>query len=202
MVPSTVEAAVSVQPPARSSVHPLSLPRVEYEALMLQSPQSPPQMSPVEPASASTKAPAPVPAAATVLEPVSAQPPSSLAGLRPGTPTLPTPSAVSMSASAVSSSTAVMPAHTSFKQHQPGSCKRRAGFAKSPSVIAQKQQALSSPVRGYSETRLLAKAAVASAVIAPSTMPKPLTLRRRLIFSSSRSCTRVTHRCRSSIRCR
>ena len=64
--PSTVEAAVSVQPPAGSSVHPLSLPRAEYEAMMLQSPQSPPQMSPVEPASASTKATAPAPAAATV----------------------------------------------------------------------------------------------------------------------------------------
>ena len=94
---------------------------------MLQSPQSPPQMSPVEPASASTKAPAPAPATASVSEPLNAQPASLLAGLRFGTPTLPTPSSVSVSASAASSSTAVMPAHTSANPHQPRSFKRRAG---------------------------------------------------------------------------
>ena len=61
---STVKAAVSVQPPARSSLSPLS--RGEHEALMMQSPQSPSQMSPVEPASASTEASAPAPAAVTM----------------------------------------------------------------------------------------------------------------------------------------
>ena len=173
MGPTTVEAAVSVQPPARSSRHPLSLPSAEYEALMLQSPQSPPQMSPVEPASASTKSPAPAPSAATVSKPVSAQPPSSLAGLRPGTPTLPTTSAVNVSVSAASSSTAVIVAHTSPKPHQPRSFKRRAGSMSSPSVTTQKQPALSSSVRGYPVTRSSAKAAAAAAVTAPTTLPIP-----------------------------
>ena len=95
--------------------------------MILQSPQSPPQMSPVKPASASTEAPAPAPTAATASEKVSAQLYSSLAGLRPGTPTLPTPSAVNVSVSAASSSTAVMQARTSFKPHQPRSFKRRTG---------------------------------------------------------------------------
>ena len=170
MGPFTVEAAVSVQPPACSPVHPLSLPCAEYEALMLHSPQSPPQMSPVEPVSASTEVPSPAPAAATVSEPVSTQPSSSLAGLRPGTPTLPTLSAVIVSVSAASLSTAVMPAHTSPK---PRRVKRRAGSASSPSVTTQKQPALSSPVRGYPVTRSSAKAAAAAAVNAPSTLPKP-----------------------------
>ena len=127
MGPFTVKAAVSVQPPARSSVHPLSLLSAKFEALMLQSPQSPPQMSPVKPASASTEATASAPAAATVSEPVSAQPPSSLVGQRPGTPTLPTPSSVSVSASDAFSSTVVMATHTSPKPHQTRSFKRRAG---------------------------------------------------------------------------
>ena len=173
MGPSTVEAAVSVQPPARSSVHTLSLSRPEYATLMLQSLQSPLQISPVEPASVSTEVSTPAPAATTVSEPVSAQFPSSFAGLRPGTPTLPTLSAVSVSASAASSSTAVMPAYTSPKQHQPRSFKRRAGFTKSPSVIAEKQPPLSSPVRGYPATLSSAEAAAAAAVTAPSTLPKP-----------------------------
>ena len=140
---------------------------------MMQSPQSPPQMSCVEPASASRNTPAHAPAAATVSEPVIAQPPSSLAGLRPGTPTLPTLAAVSVSVSAASFSTAVMQAHTSPKQHQPRRFKHRAGFAKSPNVIAQKQPALSSPVRGNPVTRSSAKTAVAAAATDPSTLPKP-----------------------------
>ena len=118
-------------------------------------------------------APAPAPAAATVSEPVSAQLPSSLAWLRPGTLTLPTPSAVNVSVSAASSSTVVMPAHTSPKPHQPRSFKRRAGSVSSPNVTAQKQPALSSPMRGYPVTRSSAKAAAAAAVTTPSTLPKP-----------------------------
>ena len=140
---------------------------------MLQWPQSPQQMSPVEPASASTEAPSPAPAAATVSEPVSAQPLSSLAGPRPGTPTLKTLSAVSVSASAAFSTTAVMPAHTSPKPHQPRSFKLRVGSVSSPSVTTQMQPALSSPVRGYPVTQKSAKAAAAAAVTAPSTLPKP-----------------------------
>ena len=129
-------------------------------------------MSPVEPASASTGAHASAHVAASVLEPVSAQSPTSLAGLRSGTTTLPTPSAVSVSASAATSSTAVMPANTSPKQHQPRIFKRRAGSAKSLSVIAKKQPALSSPVRGYLATLSSAKAVSAAAITAPSTLPK------------------------------
>ena len=165
--PTTVEAAVSVQPPACSSRHPLSLPRA------LQSPQSPPQMFPVEPASASTEASALAPAATTASEPVSAQPSSSLAGLRLGTQTLPTPSAVNVIVSASFSSTAVMPAHTSPKPHQPHSVMRHAGSVSSPGVAAQKQPSLSSQVRGYPVTRSSAKAAAAAAVTAPFTLPMP-----------------------------
>ena len=129
MGPFRVEATVNVQPPACLSVHPMSLSHAEYETLMLQSPQSPPKMSPVEPASVSTEATAPAPVAASVTELVGGQPSSPLAGQRPGSLKFPTQSAVSVSASAASSSTAVMPAHTRPKPHQPRSLKRRAGSA-------------------------------------------------------------------------
>ena len=43
----------------------------------------------------------------------------------------------------------------------------------SPSVKAQKQTALSSPVRGYSVTRSSAQAAAVAAVTDSSTLPKP-----------------------------
>ena len=99
-------------------------------------------------------------------------PSSSLDGVRPGTSTVPTPSSVSVSLSAVSSSTAVMNVHTSSKPYQPRSFKRRNGSVSSPSVAAQKQPALSSRVRGYFVTRSSAKAAVAAVVTVPSTLPK------------------------------
>ena len=111
--------------------------------------------------------------AASVSEPVGAQLPSSLVRLRPGTSTLPTYSAVKVSVSAASSSTAVMLAHTRPKPHHPRSFKRRAGSVSSPGVAAQKQPALRSPVRGYPVTRSSAKAAAAAAVTAPSRLPMP-----------------------------
>ena len=66
-----------------------------------------------------------------------------------------------------------MPVHTSPKQHYPRSYKRRANFAKSPRVIAQKPQAQRSPDLGYSAPWSSAKAAAAAAETAPSTLSKP-----------------------------
>lgn len=111
---STVTAAVCVQPPARLSVNQLSLLRAEYENLMQQSPLSSPQMSCVEPASATTESYAVALVTATLTQPVNAQPPLPLARLRLGTLKIPTFSAVSVNDSAALFSTAVIPTLTRF----------------------------------------------------------------------------------------
>ena len=147
--------------PLRPARHPLSLTRAEYEALTSQSQSPLPQTSPGEPASASAVPLSPEPADEILVPPPSEE-------TRPYTPLLPSHSASRVDASAASSSTAVITAHSRSK-----SCSRmrRAKRAYSRVKSAAKQAAPSRPVLPYTATRVSTKSAAAAAATASSALP-------------------------------
>ena len=186
------DVVVSGPSPLSLACHPLSLTLAESKALTSQSQSQVPQTAPCEPAIASF-----VPLSPETSNEILVPPPSE--EIRPYTPLLPSHAASRVDASAASSSTAVITAHSTSKSC---SLMRRAERANSRVKSVARQAAPSGPVLSYTVTRVSTKLAAAAAATASSALPMASNSSTHANLQQFAYPPHATRRCHYSVLCR